>query len=303
MPYLAKMPFSLATNSGAASVSAMKPRLALVVSGPAACATCAPNGNAVFAAAQQCGGAGGLQERAPADASRDLCGHGSAVPFFVVGARPATCPDEPIKKPQPETRVCGASSERRRCLSARHWTSGAAFQAAPIVLSFTSGVPTRWRGKNRCEINREKLIAAIRRQRRLLPIRCIGSKILQIYCAVRKIRQPLISQANRPRRYCVGIFAAFTSATFASTSSLMNLANSAWRHRHRIDAERCEPRLHGVGLECLCDLARAASSTIVVRRLRRQVDAGIERIDRARRQTRLDRGRDIREHASRASAR
>ena len=34
MPYLAKMPFSLATNSGAASVSAMKPRLAFVVSGP-----------------------------------------------------------------------------------------------------------------------------------------------------------------------------------------------------------------------------------------------------------------------------
>jgi hypothetical protein len=37
------------------------------------------------------------------------------------------------KKPQPEMRVCGASSERRRCLSARHWTSGAAFQAAPII--------------------------------------------------------------------------------------------------------------------------------------------------------------------------
>ena len=34
MPYLAKMPFSLATNSGAASVSAMKPSLAPFTSGP-----------------------------------------------------------------------------------------------------------------------------------------------------------------------------------------------------------------------------------------------------------------------------
>jgi hypothetical protein len=46
--------------------------------------------------------------------------------------RPATSPVEPIKKPQPEMRS-SASSERRRCLSARHWTSGAAFQAAPII--------------------------------------------------------------------------------------------------------------------------------------------------------------------------
>jgi len=62
---------------------------------------------------------------------------------------PGDVPRKPIKKPQSEMRVWGASSERRRCLSARHWTSGAAFQAAPIALSFTSGVPTRWRGKNR----------------------------------------------------------------------------------------------------------------------------------------------------------
>ena len=45
MPCLAKIPFSLATNSGAASVSAMKPSRAAFTSGPAACATCAPNGN------------------------------------------------------------------------------------------------------------------------------------------------------------------------------------------------------------------------------------------------------------------
>src|SRR6266436_2296599 len=38
MPYLAKMPFSLATNSGAASVNAMNPSLAAVTSGPAPCA-------------------------------------------------------------------------------------------------------------------------------------------------------------------------------------------------------------------------------------------------------------------------
>ena len=38
MPYLAKKPFSLATISGAASVSAMKPSTALVVSGVAAAA-------------------------------------------------------------------------------------------------------------------------------------------------------------------------------------------------------------------------------------------------------------------------
>ena len=47
MPCLAKKPFSLATNSGAASVSAMKPRLAFLISGPAACAICAPAGNAI----------------------------------------------------------------------------------------------------------------------------------------------------------------------------------------------------------------------------------------------------------------
>ena len=50
MPYLAKMPFSLATNSGAASVSAMKPSLAPFTSGPAPCAK-APAGKFSFAAA------------------------------------------------------------------------------------------------------------------------------------------------------------------------------------------------------------------------------------------------------------
>jgi len=70
-------------------------------------------------------------------------------PFFVSRSARRRFPLKPIKKPQPEMRVRGASSERRRCLSARHWTSGAAFQAAPIALSFTSGVPTRWRGENR----------------------------------------------------------------------------------------------------------------------------------------------------------
>src|SRR5512135_3605294 len=51
-PYLAKSPFSAATISGAASVSAMKPRIALSVSGPAASAICAPKGKAAPAAAR-----------------------------------------------------------------------------------------------------------------------------------------------------------------------------------------------------------------------------------------------------------
>jgi hypothetical protein len=50
MPYLAKMPFSLATNSGEASVSAMKPSLAPFTSGPESCAK-APPGKLSFAAA------------------------------------------------------------------------------------------------------------------------------------------------------------------------------------------------------------------------------------------------------------
>src|SRR5689334_10495756 len=51
MPYLAKMPFSLATNSGEASVSAMKPSLAPFTSGPAPCAK-APAGKFSLAAAR-----------------------------------------------------------------------------------------------------------------------------------------------------------------------------------------------------------------------------------------------------------
>src|SRR3954471_21119470 len=52
MPYLAKMPFSLATNSGDASVSAMKPSLAAFTSGPAPCAN-APAGKFSLAAASK----------------------------------------------------------------------------------------------------------------------------------------------------------------------------------------------------------------------------------------------------------
>src|ERR1700709_2062236 len=51
MPYLAKMPFSLATNKGEASVSAMKPSLAAFTSGPAPSAN-APAGKFSFAAAR-----------------------------------------------------------------------------------------------------------------------------------------------------------------------------------------------------------------------------------------------------------
>jgi hypothetical protein len=60
---------------------------------------------------------------------------------FIVMA--ASFPFLPTKKPQPETRLIGASSERRRCLPARHWTVDAAKRAALIGLSFTSGVPSR----------------------------------------------------------------------------------------------------------------------------------------------------------------
>ena len=68
MPYLAKMPFSFATNSGAASVSAMKPSLAPFTSGPAACAN-APRGKLRLCGAEQGGGAGArLQECAAVDA-------------------------------------------------------------------------------------------------------------------------------------------------------------------------------------------------------------------------------------------
>jgi hypothetical protein len=46
MPYLSKIFFSLAMISGEESVSAMKPNVTLLVSGPAACAK-APDGKAV----------------------------------------------------------------------------------------------------------------------------------------------------------------------------------------------------------------------------------------------------------------
>src|SRR6185503_19349558 len=49
---LAKIPFSLATNSGEASVRAMKPSLAAFTSGPAPCAN-APAGKFSLAAASK----------------------------------------------------------------------------------------------------------------------------------------------------------------------------------------------------------------------------------------------------------
>ena len=49
MPYLSNSFFSLATISGEESVSAMKPKVTLLVSGPAACAK-APPGKAARAA-------------------------------------------------------------------------------------------------------------------------------------------------------------------------------------------------------------------------------------------------------------
>src|SRR6185295_16431040 len=52
MPYLANIPLSLATNSGPASLKAMKPSVALVISGPAPCAN-APAGKFSLAAASK----------------------------------------------------------------------------------------------------------------------------------------------------------------------------------------------------------------------------------------------------------
>ena len=49
MPYFAKIPFSLPTKSGAASVSAMKPSITLVTSGPVPSA-CAPPGKFALSA-------------------------------------------------------------------------------------------------------------------------------------------------------------------------------------------------------------------------------------------------------------
>ena len=67
-PYLAKRPFSLATNSGAASVSAMKPSLAPLTSGPGGLREGA-GGKLRLGGAEQRGRAGaGLQKPAAADA-------------------------------------------------------------------------------------------------------------------------------------------------------------------------------------------------------------------------------------------
>ena len=157
MPCLANRPLSLATNSAPASVSAMKPRLALVVSGPAACATCAPNGN--------CWPIAAISAPAPVVLSSvrrvTLVLMLMSVPFFVsVGeAKPGALPRSPIKKPQPETRFperflraaalpVGPSLDQRR----RH-------VPAPLVLLITSGMPTRGRGKNRLESIGKDLIA------------------------------------------------------------------------------------------------------------------------------------------------
>ena len=98
MPYLAKMPFSLATNSGAASVSAMKPSLAPFTSGPGGLREGA-GGKLRLRGAEQRGGAGaGLQKRAAADFSVAALGrHCACRPLWF-----ETVVSTPTKKPQPE---------------------------------------------------------------------------------------------------------------------------------------------------------------------------------------------------------
>jgi hypothetical protein len=92
-------------------------------------------------------------------------------------------------------RLLSASSERRRCLSVRHWTGDAAFRAAPMILSFTSDMPTGWRRKSAVES-----IAKVQLPKFASPpsaaIFCIKVKTLPFHCAVHKIRQSLIFQAN-----------------------------------------------------------------------------------------------------------
>jgi len=80
-------------------------------------------------------------------------------PFSLRGP-PGDVSRKPIKKPQPEMRVCGASSERRRCLSARHWTRGAVNATTPIGTLLYKRRANSLARKKPFEINRKKLIAA-----------------------------------------------------------------------------------------------------------------------------------------------
>src|SRR5262245_50330244 len=125
MPCLAKKPLSLATNSGPASVSAMKPSLALVVSGPPAAAPCTPARKLVFTAARSAA--------LPALVLRKLRRLGRALvlivtvrPFwFDSGSADLLAPVSnvsPVADKKAASRGWRLAPGQRRCCSAHHWT-------------------------------------------------------------------------------------------------------------------------------------------------------------------------------------
>ena len=84
-------------------------------------------------------------------------------------------------------------------------------------------------------------------------------------------------------RHWVGIFAAFTSARLAAISSLEERAKLRDRHRHRLDADLDQPFLHRRHRQSLHDLVVQLLDN-GARCLRRQIDAGVEGIDRVGRE-------------------
>jgi hypothetical protein len=72
-------------------------------------------------------------------------------------------------------RVCGASSERRRCLSARHWTSGAAFgrRRSPSPLQAACQLAAE---EKTVSDQSQKVNCRLSQQGRLPPIAASGAK-------------------------------------------------------------------------------------------------------------------------------
>ena len=192
MPYLAKMPFSLATNSGAASVSAMKPSLAPFTSGPAACAN-ARRGKLRLRGAEQRGGAGaGLQKRAAADCSR--CGSWLSLCVVLSVRSAAFAAASANKKPQPEV----GSFEPPQVSGVACWpvvgpdaVACAPTSSGPLL---SSVVPDR-----RHDPEFKAMFNELRRDWRIVA-NCLESRnaarrgrTLLNYCAVQKIRQRQLS--------------------------------------------------------------------------------------------------------------
>src|SRR4029077_17451828 len=148
IPFLAKIPFSFATNNGAASVSAIKPRVAFVTSGPSANAIGRPKGNCVLTAPSNAA--------VPAPALRSERRLKPRLPLrpclivivvailrFVLPRSIRPTPPFPLrflfvaptKKPPPEARQC-AFFRTAALLSARHWTRSAAEAASLRSIQF-----------------------------------------------------------------------------------------------------------------------------------------------------------------------